>query len=404
MNSTSHIRMVSLLIDLNDDIIVEIASRLDSLTDLNALFLSSKRMSNMSNQPHLAARWIENHAEPLSRKDLRNFFTKKPLEFHLSVTRFLLASESEYQTDRFTQDWDDWALTACQLGHDDVADLLFSTPAAWVLGRADSGQQLEVGVATDLMLQPLPPSGSSSCAADAAPSHPAQLQQHHHSRPASHKRPLISRYSYSPAGNPSYMGCSPPVINRLSAVTISSAGSAAGATSPFQAPSSSSRASNTEEHAEQTVRKSAAITSQGQDEQEVPSNVGYLDAAENMIPEVASKVADGRGESVSYFSSRQSQTSARGIGPSTSGPWLADVGYCDNAALRHACLAGDLAMVRMLVGHGADVGARDGSPLALAAGEGHVAVVQYLVDEAGRLFLFSPDRFIFWACGLMPCL
>lgn len=200
------------------------------------------------------------------------------------------------------------------------------------------------------------------------------------------------------------MGCSPPVINRLSAVTISSAGSAAGATSPFQAPSSSSRASNTEEHAEQTVRKSAAITSQGQDEQEVPSNVGYLDAAENMIPEVASKVADGRGESVSYFSSRQSQTSARGIGPSTSGPWLADVGYCDNAALRHACLAGDLAMVRMLVGHGADVGARDGSPLALAAGEGHVAVVQYLVDEAGRLFLFSPDRFIFWACGLMPCL
>lgn len=64
---------------------------------------------------------------------------------------------------------------------------------------------------------------------------------------------------------------------------------------------------------------------------------------------------------------------------------LADVHFIDDAALRNACHAGRLALVRMLLEQGADVHARDGMPLALAAGGGHLALVQYLVEHAGAL-------------------
>ena len=64
---------------------------------------------------------------------------------------------------------------------------------------------------------------------------------------------------------------------------------------------------------------------------------------------------------------------------------LASVKFNDDAALRHVAHIGDVAAARLLVGHGADVGARDGMPLALAAGGGHVEMVRFLVEEAGLI-------------------
>ncbi|GAX84445.1 hypothetical protein CEUSTIGMA_g11865.t1 [Chlamydomonas eustigma] len=62
---------------------------------------------------------------------------------------------------------------------------------------------------------------------------------------------------------------------------------------------------------------------------------------------------------------------------------LADVHYYEDAALRHASHQGDLLAVQMLIGHGADVTARDGMALTLAAGGGHVDVAKFLVQVAG---------------------
>src|SRR3972149_3929431 len=59
----------------------------------------------------------------------------------------------------------------------------------------------------------------------------------------------------------------------------------------------------------------------------------------------------------------------------------ADVGACDNAALRYASYNGHLEVVRLLVEKGADVGADDNYALCYASEYGHLEVVRLLIDK-----------------------
>jgi len=385
-----------ILSSCHDDILIEIASKLGR--DLNAMFLDSKRLSTLAYNPQLAARWISKRAEPLSRREVRHIFSRKTLEFHLDVVRLLLSQQEAPERQACgvnQQDWDVWALMACQLGHGDVADLLYSTPA-WEdyprpsVDHGKRGSPLKVGDVTDLMLQLSLPSRTTSAADAVGPSRaPPWRQQEQLYRPVQ-KRPLISRYSHSPTDRADIARMYAPLtINRLSAMSTSHCSSAAGAGPPL--PCSQSISSATD--ARRPIEAPGSPPCLGN-----PSSMGMVRgdssssviASQQLLHQAAAScdITDGSVSIGPKESWRLRNFQSKRCGqPSISGPRLADVGFCNDAALRHACHIGDVAMVRMLVGHGADIQARDGMPLALAAAGGHVDVSRFLIEEAGRFSL-----------------
>jgi hypothetical protein len=380
------------LLELPDDLLALVAGFLP-LPELDNFFCACSRLRKLARQPSVIAAACMRASPALSCGGVRALFACTDEMLHVAVLEQIWRKTLELHEDeeacQRTQrcspiNWDEWALAAVELGRVHVA--------AWLYMRVRLEEEEELqagGVATavaasrdkDLVVLPeeaevLP----EATAAAAAPRKPAGVAWKGSPPTIATRFGMgISRFSggnpfmaaQAGAGASSSSSAPSSLLNRHSArgeVAASSSSSSAGrplaVAPPRQAASSTTSAFSLTMPSMRILQRNSRSLA-GAPNFPLGHPLGYQAAVIRRISGAAGASAPSSGAA----------------SPDTLS--LANVHYKGDSALRHACHKGDFCMVRMLLAHGADANARDGMPLALAAGGGHLQVARVLLEEAG---------------------
>lgn len=373
--------------ELQADLLVEIAGHISSFVDLCAFLSTSKKLWALIELPEITTACLSNRSA-LQAHQLKRLLSSRSPQHILSVTKMLMAAGVQQQQDFWVdqQNWDEWALIAVELGLHEVADLLYST----LVMRCRPAPPADVADDDESLSRPHPAVGANI--RYEVPSNRQPLPRRSAGPPASG---LLTAASSSHAVRITRHSADPAAAVRLTSAALIRA-------SPSQPIRlTASQAAALKSHAPSLTTPSMASSSTSQAESTfslaMPSMRILQRNSRNLNPNIRGAPSSS-GPQLAHRSPATSSSSPDPIirsrpmeythpedceGPQERQCFLADVHFIGDAPLRHACHAGNLNLVRMLLEHGADMHAREGMPLALASGGGHVEVVKFLIEEAG---------------------
>lgn len=323
--------------DLNDDNLTNVLVLISSSrANLKNAALSNKRLNRIASHPEVLCAWLTKAHGLITTAFLKSFLAHIPQENILPLTKLLISQaaachELEGQSLSMASfKWENFALVCAEQGHMSSARLLYTTPAEPI----SSDNEL------DLVCTAKAKHYASSTTAI------SRLSASSSRRPLARKSSSIATTSSYPGGN-NTLGLAMPSV-KITRDSRDRRGQAAG-------PS------------RLTMRPSDGNLSSSLTRPSLPSSLLFTalenDAASALKFTDPSKIIE------------EEETAAN---PTLT---LAHVDYLDNAAIVRACGKGSLESVIELAELGADLTARDGLPLALAAGGGHLSLARWLIGQ-----------------------